>query len=473
MNGRSTPGGEEPVAPSLLVDELDATEIPDAEATDPGRPLAGSFGATAFIQLLQAVIAVVLARALGPDGRGELAAVILWPTAIMTLGNLGLAQATTYHAARTPRLGALVGSTLAIVAAESLLLVGIGMAILPLALSGHEADVVRTAQLYLLVFVPLSLLALGTMSILNGLHRFRWFHGLRVLLIGTTFAGIVALGVTGNMTIRSAAAVYAGAYLVVALVATTVVLRAMEGALRASRRTIRSLLSFGLKSQLSTTMWALNERADQLVISVFLSSASLGLYVVAVTMTSLTTLIGFSFALVALPLLARMGPGRERQRTARTIAAATIIGGAIVSIPLLIAEPLLIDLLFGESFSGSVDVGRVLLLAAMVFALNRVLEALLQAEGRPLDSSLGEAIGLAVTAAGLALLLPLLGIMGAGVTSLLAYATSAAFLTRRAARALGISPARLLAPDREMLASFAALAASGRAALRRRRPADV
>jgi hypothetical protein len=82
-------------------------------------------------------------------------------------------------------------------------------------------------------------------------------------------------------------------------------------------------------------------------------------------------------------------------------------------------------------------------------------------------------VGLAVTAAGLALLLPLLGIMGAGVTSLLAYLASAVFLTRRAARALDISPARLLVPDREMLAGFAALAASGRAALGRRRPADV
>jgi O-antigen/teichoic acid export membrane protein len=211
-------------------------------------------------------------------------------------------------------------------------------------------------------------------------------------------------------------------------------------------------------------MWALNERADQLVISVFLSSTSLGLYVVAVTLTSLTTLIGFSFALVALPILARVASRSERLRTTRAIVTATIVCGVAVSIPILIAEPLIVEVLFGSGFEDSVGVGRVLLVAAMVFGLNRALESVLQAEGRPLDSSLGEAIGLAVTAGGLALLLPLMGIMGAGITSLLAYLASAVFLARRTSRAVDLPVAELLMPTRESLRRAIGLAAMGRSA---------
>ena len=94
-------------------------------------------------------------------------------------------------------------------------------------------------------------------------------------------------------------------------------------------------------------------------------------------------------------------------------------------------------MLFGAEFADATGVGRVLLVAGIVFALNRVLESLLQAVGRPLESSIGEGVALAVTAAGLTLLLPTLGIMGAGVTSLLAYSASSAFMVRRAARAPG------------------------------------
>jgi O-antigen/teichoic acid export membrane protein len=437
---------------SLLVDELDAAEVPDAEmAEGAAAPMVGSFVTTGAIQLVQAVIGVMLARILGPSDRGELAAVILWPTLLTTIGSLGLAQAATYHAARASRFPILVGSTLAVVVVDSLVLVAIGWAILPLVLGGHDSAVVHDGQLFLTAFVPLNLLAVSMMSILNGSHRFAWFQGLRLILIGTTVVGIALLAVIGEMTVASAAGAYIAGYVVTAAVALAVVARSVSGSIGVSRATIRQLLGFGLKSQLSTSMWSLNERADQLVISAFFNPASLGLYVVAVTLTSLTTLVGFSFALVALPMIARLDALAERQRLARLMVSATLVCAVAVSVPIFVVEPTLIRLLFGDAFAGAADVGRVLLVAGVVFALNRVLEALLQAVGRPLESSIGEGLALAVTAGGLAALLPTMGIMGAGVTSLLAYSASSAFMVRRAARALDARSLWLLTPERGMI----------------------
>jgi O-antigen/teichoic acid export membrane protein len=442
----------QPFAATLLADDLEATEIPDAElASGAAGPMVGSFAATGAIQLVQAVIGVILARILGPSDRGELAAVILWPTLITTIGSLGIAQSATYHASQATRLGGVVGSTLAIVALDSVLLMAFGWLILPLALSGHDPAVVHTGQTFLLAFVPLCLLAVSMLSILNGSQRFLWYQSMRLLLIGVTVAGIVALAVTGKMTVESAAGAYLLAYAITVVVSLVLVFRATGGGIAPSREGIRDLLGFGLKSQLSQSMWALNERADQLVISAFFSAATLGLYVVAVTLTSLTTLIGFSFAVVALPLIARLDSAEERRRIARLIVSATLFCATLVSVPIFIAEPALIRFLFGEDFVGATGVGRVLLLAGIVFGLNRVLEAVLQAADRPLESSIGEGVALAVTAAGLAVLLPTMGIMGAGVTSLIAYSASSTFMVRRAARALDMPALRLIKPEREMI----------------------
>lgn len=445
----------EPGAATLLAEELDAAEIPDAESA--AAPMVGSFATTGLIQLIQAVIGVVLARILGPGDRGELAAVILWPTLITTIGSLGLAQSVTYHAARVSGLGTLVGSALTVVAVDSVVLVGLGWAIVPIVLGGHDASVIHDCQLFLTAFVPLSLLAISMMSVLNGSHRFAWFQGLRLVLIGVTAAGIGSLAVSGSMTVGWAAATYVAGYVVTALVALAAVWRTVRGTVRVSRAGIRELLGFGVKSQLSTSMWSLNERADQLVISAFFSPVSLGLYVVAVTLTSLTTLVGFSFALVALPVIARLESLAERQRRARLIVSATFVCATAVSVPIFIAEPALIRLLFGEDFVDAAGVGRVLLAAGIVFALNRVLEALLQAVGRPLESSIGEGIALAVTAGGLVALLPLMGIMGAGVTSLLAYSASSTFMVRRASRALDVPALSLLVPERGMIGKVRSL----------------
>ena len=210
-----------------------------------------------------------------------------------TIGSLGLAQSATYHAARSARLGSLTGSTLVIVAIDSLALVTIGWLILPVVLGGHDLSVVHEGQLFLSAYIPLLLTSIAMMSILNGSHRFVWFQSLRLLQFVVVVSVITTLALTDSLTTANGAAAYVAGAAVTAAISFTVVLRASWKQLSVSGERIREILGFGLKSQLSTSMWSLNERADQLVISIFFSATSLGLYVVAVTLTSLTTLVGF------------------------------------------------------------------------------------------------------------------------------------------------------------------------------------
>ena len=215
-----------PFAATLLADDLEATEIPDAElASGAAGPMVGTFATTGVIQLVQAVIGVLLARILGPADRGELAAVILWPTLLTVIGSIGIAQSSTYHAARASRLGLVVGSTLVIIAVDSMLLVALGWVILPLALGGHDPQVVHDGQLFLTAFVPLNLLVVSMLSILNGNHQFAWFQSLRLVLIGATALGIGLLAATGQMTVASAACAYVAANFVTAALALAVTFR--------------------------------------------------------------------------------------------------------------------------------------------------------------------------------------------------------------------------------------------------------
>ncbi len=184
------------------------------------------------------------------------------------------------------------------------------------------------------------------------------------------------------------------------------------------------------------------------MISAFLSPALLGLYVVAVSLTSLTSLIGFSAALVALPAVAALTAGHARSDAARFFVATALVGSVLVSLPVLIFAPSLIDLFFGEAFGAAADASRVLLVGAVAYSTSRTLEAVLQAVRRPLDAGIAEGGALIFTAAGLAALLPALELVGAALASLVAYTASAAFMVRRAARALEVTGTQLLVPNR-------------------------
>jgi O-antigen/teichoic acid export membrane protein len=100
---------------------------------------------------------------------------------------------------------------------------------------------------------------------------------------------------------------------------------------------------------------------------------------------------------------------------------------------------------------------RVLLVATVALSTGRAVGAVLKAINRPLDAGIAETLALLVTIAALAVLLPAMGIMGAGVASLLAYLASTVFAVHRAARALASSPLGLLLPTRSDWSRWRAL----------------
>ena len=410
-----------------------------------GRPLISSVGASFGIQALNIVTGVLLARSLGPSGRGELTEVILWPTIIALAGSLGVIEATTYHVARATRsLDRILGTVLALAVLQSIALIAVGAAVV--ALVSHAAsDEARLAAYVYLGFIPLNLLTLYLMAVLNGVERYGEFNRARVAVMMVSAVGLMALWAADRLDVMSATLTYLGANVVTLALAARFVGGLAVGRARIDPPFARQILSFGVKTHVSTLSNALNQRLDQLLISVFLLPAQLGLYVVAVTMTSLTSLIGVSISYVALPAVAR-SEGAGRRGAVRRYAILTFGISALVTVPLLALTAPIIEIAFGADFRAAAGPARVLLLAMLVYSTGRVLAASLKAAARPMDAGYAELLGLVVTALALAVLLPTLEIAGAAWASLLAYASSTAWMARSVMRTFGMRAHELLVP---------------------------
>jgi antigen flippase len=410
------------------------------------RPFTLSLTASVAIQGLNALTGVLLARLLGPAGRGELATIVLWPSVLAAVGSLGVSEAVTYETARSSSAARdVVGSSFAIAAVQALVLVAIGSILVPLVHRGDEPRIVGLSFLYL-AFIPVNLLALSAAAALNGLRQFVAFHGLRLMVIIVTAIGVIAAALNHALSLEAAIIVYLLANAITA--AATMVVLARSGALSIAcdRTTVRRLLGYGIRTHATSLASMLNERLDQLVISVFLTPAKLGLYVIAVTLTSATTIIGQAAASVVVPVVASLEDPTARIAAATRYIGWVVVGAGCMAVPMLVSTPTLVRVLFGEQFLGAVAVTRVLLIATVFFSVNRVVAAVLNAVGRPLDAGFAEALSLVITVAGLVLLLPRLQLLGAGLTSLLAYCSTTVWMTSKAARALKVSPAALLLP---------------------------
>lgn len=435
------PVSAEPPTPEVPVEQTAPTT--PAIAT---RAIQGSIGTSAAILLINTATGVLLARSLGPTLRGVLAAAVLWPTITAGLGTLGLMEASTYHAARrTAPTGTLVGSGLALALVQSLLFTALGAVVIVAALSQHPRSM--AAGYMYLAFVPINILTLFSAGVLNGLQRYSEFQLVRLLVIVATVAGLGALAVGNVLTVHHAVLAYLAANAITLTVAAGL-LKRHAGPLRFERRVARALFSYGIRSHSSTISSQLNERLDQLVISIFLASRALGIYVIAVTMTSATYLIGTSMSWVALPQITPLAPGAARTALARRTIQLALSCSILISVPVFVFARPLIVLFFGPAFGSAGSIARILLIAVVCLSTNRVLEAVLRAVGRPLDAGFAELMALGATVPGLAILLPLIGLTGAAIASLVAYTISMTWMCRRVSRALVLPIPRLFVIDR-------------------------
>ena len=76
---------------------------PVTQTSESVRKVSGTFLVNIALYVLAAATGPLAARLLGPDGRGALAAIQLWPGAIATFAMLGLPDSIAYFGAREPQ----------------------------------------------------------------------------------------------------------------------------------------------------------------------------------------------------------------------------------------------------------------------------------------------------------------------------------------------------------------------------------
>lgn len=442
------------IAP-VIPEAGESAEPPAAAKPNVRRALGWSVRASLVVQVIGSISGIELARGLGLHNRGALAAAMLWPMVAGTLGALGIEESTTYHVAREPEnTGRLIGSGLMLCALQSAVFGLITLAIVPVVLSGKGSGVVVSALIFSL-YVPLNMFAVMLNAVLNGLHRYEWCNIARILVgLAIVISQSVLLAI-GAMSVRSLVIVFQVCYVASLIWIASLVWRTKPGRVSWDRATVHRLFSYGIRSHASTIPSQLNQNLDQLLISIFLTTTQLGIYVVAVTMTSLTALFGGSVAYAALPNVAGLGEGPERAILARRLVSLTIVISTVISLGIIALTPQLIHLFFGAPFVRGSGVARILLVAAVALSTNRAIEGVLRGIGRPLDAGIAEIVALGATVVSLAVLLPTLGLTGAALSSVVAYLVAMVWMTRRTTRAMDITPRQLLTPDHDALAALA------------------
>lgn len=403
-------------------------------------------GTNGVLALLGFVTGVLAARLLGPQGRGELAAIQMWPSFLATLAMLGLPEALVYFSAREPgRSGRYLGTAIGLALLASLPFAAAGYLLMPRLLLAQPAEVIRAAQWYLWLILLYALVGLPYHP-LRGQQDFLRWNILRILPSVGWLAVLLLAWVAG----WHAAPVLAGAYLVVLAIlffpVMAVVLRRIPGPYTPDLAACRPLLSFGLPSMASSIPQVLNFRLDQMIMAALLPAQALGLYVIGVTWGNMPAPLLSAVSAVALPRIAGIKDPEQRNATVAHLCRFTVLFALVIGAFLFVLTPWILPAVFGRAFASAVPAALVLVAGGTLSGLNLVLDDVLRGLGRPgavLWAKLG---GLIATAGTLAILLPRFGMMGAAWASLLGSGAATLIAAMWTVRVTSVTPMALLVP---------------------------
>lgn len=364
------------------------------------RSFVRGVAAAGAVPALGLVTGPLMARALGPDGRGELAAILQPLTLVDSVAAVGLPAALTVFVARglPSRLALRLSVPLAGIV-TSLAFLGLCAWSLVVA-ERYDLSIAALigCQCFLFIGVLLNLLR----GVVAGQGHWRRLDAERVMTSVLRLLAIAALVLVG----ASWAPAFALGILLAGSSAGLLVLlngfRWSPGtpAVHDSRMAGRRLRSFAYRGWPGSMAASANARLDQAILPALVASDVLGYYAVAVTLAELPVLVS---SVVSRHILTSVAAGSFDRGSRRLL----LVGGTVcltLVVLLAVGGGPVISLIFGEDFAPASEALQLLVLAAGIGVAGQWVTSAHTGAGRPGISSVSHGVGCVVTVLGLVII---------------------------------------------------------------------
>ncbi len=427
----------------------------DADTTD-GTPAAGTpsaattsrrVGIATVANLMplfaSLVTAPILARALGVDGRGMLAAAtapLLLATAALTLG---MPEAVTYFVAKRIRRG----RTLLIGVVAVSIIGPIGSVAIwfasPALAPGHPS--VQHLIGIVGLFLTPSLLALIFRGYARAVQAWSLIAVEQAVSSAVRVLALLALLFSDALTVQTAAIITAVGTFIGAVVYLVFLRHTWDdatpaGEIMGARAHASAMSRFSLGTWVGSAAGIVLARLDQVLFLPLSDARQLGIYAVAVSLADMVRTFNNAVRDVVFSTQSGHVDDASLYLASRVSTVVTIGVGCAAVVVSLVAVPLV----FGSAFAASTSVLAVILVGTMIGNPGSIAAAGISARGKPILRSLAIATSVVLNIVLVFALVPRMGAMGAAIASSVANGLCGLFVVYLAHRVFGLAPSGFL-----------------------------
>ena len=357
------------------------------------------------------VTGILTARILGPQGRGELATVLLWPVILSNLALLGCNWSLARAVASYPQGESdQMCSAVVLGFATSCLFSAFGYFLLPRVLPADRIHLLPLARICLFL-IPLDVFNQILLAIEHGRMRWRRFNVVRVSYFLFYLTLVVVIWSGHLAEVRWFLWAFLASQCLAVLVRLWVQRKAFVNG-RAHLSECLRLLFSGFPFWGATAGNLLTLQIDTILVVSLMSAEAAGIYVVASAFSNAQFSIGDALGITSFAALSNeKAITNQKKILTETFRQSTLLSAGLALL-LSCLIPFLVLLFFGNAFKQAVRPAVILSLAAALTASGNILNQGLRGAGRPFAGLTSQLVGSGVLVLAAATLLKPFGLMG-------------------------------------------------------------
>lgn len=401
-------------------------QSPTTEAQNIANSSIKIFVTRIFVFGATLVSGIIIARGLGPTGKGIIALLILLPTLLLRIGNFGLGAALIYYTGtKKYSLKTLTTNSvfMAMIIGFSLVLVFL-IFFQPIYNSFFAKDSVNPLFVKTIICIlPFQLILFYLSHNLLIQNKIRAYNIIELTTVMTNALLLVVLVIFAKLGVLGAIIAFFSSVMAPLVIAIIHTYSSIQFTLGLHLKAFVDSIKYGMKNLLTTLSDFMNYRADVLIMGYFLNAAQIGTFTVAIGLGELLWYIPNSIGTVLFPRISSVDHQTANEITAKIcrISLATVI---FCSIVLLVVAHFLIGLLYGQAFLSATQPLFILLPGIVTLSMTRLLSSDITGRGKP---GIVASVSLSIAILNIALniiLIPHFQLMGAALSASISYIIS-------------------------------------------------
>jgi O-antigen/teichoic acid export membrane protein len=366
---------------------------------------------------------IIIARFLGPRGKGLYTLAFLFPTFLITFTNIGIGPATVYYIGKKKySIQEIFGVNIIFSFLISLFSLILAFLILLFFSQQLFPNVPKNYLFFSIFSIPIQVLFTFIIEIFLGLQKIKKYNFIFLLqsflffIFIFCFLTLMHQGV--KMTIFSTIFSY---FLTLIFLIYQTKKEIGSPVFSFNKNIIKDFLQYGAKCYISNILGFLHYRVDQFMINFFLNPTAVGIYSIAVGISEKLWLIPQSAATVLFP---RVSSEKDKKKlkeftpiVCRNVFFITIFSCLI----LFLMGKWIILFLYSEKFLKSVSSFQFLLIGAVTFSASKILSSDIAGRGKPEINTYIGIFSVLLNIILNAIFIPKIGIVGAAWATAISY----------------------------------------------------